>query len=431
MATLTGRVDGSSKFGKNNKYAFFPSLGLGWNISSEDFMKDVRAINNLKLHTSYGFTGNSEIGTYTSLAQVESGTLLLNGNYASYAYLSTLANPDLKWEKTGQFDVGVNLNMFNSRLNFDVSYYNKLTSDLLLERPVPHSTGYSSVMDNIGSVRNHGWDIMVNSVNVENKDFRWTTTLNANFNRNRIVALGENNEDIEPGPWWVSGSQTILRVGESLSSFYGYERLGVWTQEEAAAAAAAGSAVGRAKRSPDKKILGKGIPDWTGSFINEFKYKNWDLTADLQFVYGVNILQQFFHSTYDRFGITNGLKNILTDAYNGTNPKTKEQAIYLANSGHAGQNTELDSQWVCDGSYLRGNLFQVGYSLMPQQVKSLGISSLRIYAGVNNAFVLHSSNFLGYDPEGTSQGSNQWGQNMFFFQYPKPRTFTLGINLVF
>jgi hypothetical protein len=125
------------------------------------------------------------------------------------------------------------------------------------------------------------------------------------------------------------------------------------------------------------------------------------------------------------------LKNILTDAYNGTNPKTKEQAIYLANSGHAGQNTELDSQWVCDGSYLRGNLFQVGYSLTPQQLKSLGISSLRIYAGVNNAFVLHSSNFLGYDPEGTSQGSNQWGQNMFFFQYPKPRTFTLGINLVF
>lgn len=431
MATLTGRVDGSSKFGKDNKYAFFPSLGLGWNITNEDFMKDIQFIDNLKLHTSYGFTGNSEIGTYSSLARVNSGTLLLDDNYASYAYISSLGNPNLKWEKTGQFDIGVNLNTLNYRLNFDISYYNKLTTDLLLDRPVPHSTGFSSVMDNIGSVRNYGLDIMINTINIESEDFQWTTTLNANFNKNKIEALGEKDEDIEPGPWWVSGSQTILRVGESLSSFYGYERLGVWTEDEAAEAEAAGLAVGRAKRSEDKKILGKGIPDWTGSFINEFRYKNFDLTLDMQFVYGVDVMQQYFHSTYDRFGITSGLENILTDAYNGSNPNTMQQAVYLSNSGHAGQNTELDSQWICDGSYLRANLIQVGYNLTESQVKPLGINSLRVYAGVNNAFVIHSNEFLGLDPEGTSQGGNQWGQNMFFFQYPKPRTFTVGVNLVF
>lgn len=431
MATLTGRMDGSSKFGENNKYAFFPSIGLGWNISNEDFLREHPIINNLKLHTSYGITGNSEIGTFGSLARVESGTLLLNDDYASYGYLNSLANPDLKWEKTGQYDVGINLALFNYRLNFDVSYYTKLTTDLLLARPIPHSTGFSSVMDNIGSVKNYGVDILVNSVNVDQNDFRWTTTLNANFNRNKITALGENNEDIEPGPWWVSGSQTILRVGESLSSFYGYERLGVWTVEEAAAAAEAGSAVGRAKRSSNKKVLGKGIPDWSGSMINEFTYKNWDFTADLQFVYGVEILQQYFHSVYDRFGITSGLKNILTDAYNGTNPQTMQQAVYLLNSGHAGQNTELDSQWVADGSYLRGNLFQIGYRFSENQLAPLNLTSLRVFASLNNAFVIHSKRFLGYDPEGSSQGGNQWGQNMFFFQYPKPRTFTVGINLVF
>lgn len=431
MATLTARVDGSSKFGANNKYAFFPSLGLGWNISSEDFMKDITFINNLKLHTSYGMTGNSEIGTYSSLARVNSGTLLQNDNYASYAYISSLANPNLKWEKTGQFDVGINLNTLDYRLNFDISYYNKITSDLLLERPVPHSTGFNSVMDNIGSVRNYGLDIMVNSINVETKDFQWKTTLNANFNKNSIRALGENDEDIEPGPWWVSGSQTILRVGESLGSFYGYERLGVWTEDEAAEAKADGSAVGRAKRSKDKKILGKGIPDWTGSFINEFRYKNIDLTVDLQFVYGVDVMQQYFHSTSDRFGITSGLENILTDAYDGTNPNTMQQAVYLSNSGHAGQSSELDSHWVSNGSYLRANLIQLGYNLTKQQVKPLGISSLRVYAGISNAFVISSKDFLGLDPEGTSQGGNQWGQNMFFFQYPKPRTVTVGVNLVF
>ncbi len=431
MATLTGRADGSSKFGKNNKFAFFPSLGLGWNISSEDFMKDITAINNLKLHTSYGLTGNSEIGTYSSLARVSSGTLLQNDGYASYAYISSLANPNLKWEKTGQFDLGINLNTLDYRLNFDISYYNKLTSDLLLARPVPHSTGFNSVMDNIGSVRNYGLDIMVNSINFDRNDFRWATTINANFNKNSIVALGENNEDIEPGPNWVSGSQTILRVGESLSAFYGYERLGVWTESEAMEADEAGLAVGRAKRSKDKKILGKGIPDWTGSFINEITYKNIDLTVDLQFVYGVDVMQQFFHSTSDRFGITSGLENILTDAYNGTNPNTMQQAVYLSNSGHAGQSSELDSHWIADGSYLRANLIQLGYNLTKQQVKPLGISSLRIYAGINNAFIIHSKEFLGLDPEGTSQGGNQWGQNMFFFQYPKPRTVTVGINLVF
>lgn len=431
MATLTGRVDGSSKFGKNNKYAFFPSLGLGWNISSEDFMQDIRFINNLKLHTSYGMTGNSEIGTYSSLANVSSGTLLQNDGYASYAYISSLANPNLKWEKTGQFDIGINLNTLDYRLNFDISYYNKLTSDLLLARPVPHSTGFNSVMDNIGSVRNYGLDVMINTVNIDNKDFKWTSTINANFNKNRIVALGENNEDIEPGPSWVSGSQTILRVGESLSSFYGYERLGVWTEDEAVEAKEARLAVGRAKRSKDKKILGKGIPDWTGSFINELRYKNLDLTVDLQFVYGIEVMQQYFHSTYDRFGLTSGLENIFTDAYDGTNPGTMQQAVYLSNSGHAGQNTELDSQWIADGSYLRANLIQLGYNLSKQQVKPLGINSLRIYAGISNAFVISSKDFLGLDPEGTSQGGNQWGQNMFFFQYPKPRTVTVGVNLVF
>lgn len=431
MATLTGRVDGSSKFGEDNKYAFFPSLGLGWNVSNEGFMKDIQFIDNLKLHTSYGLTGNSEIGTYSSLASVSSGTMLLDGDYAGYAYINSLANPNLKWEKTGQFDVGVNLNTLGHRLNFDVSYYNKLTTDLLLGRPVPHHTGFSTVMDNIGSVRNYGLDIMINSINIDTKDFQWTTTLNANFNKNNISALGENDEDIEPGPWWVSGSQTILRVGESLGSFYGYERLGVWTKEEAAEAAEAGSAVGRAKRSKDKRILGKGLPDWTGSFINEFRYKNFDLTLDMQFVYGVDVMQQYYHSVYDRFGITSGLENILTDAYDGTNPNTMQQAVYLSNSGHAGQNTELDSQWIADGSYLRANLIQLGYSLSDKQVKTLGVNSLRVYASVNNAFVLHSDDFKGLDPEGTSQGGHQWGQNMFFFQYPKPRTFTLGVNLVF
>jgi TonB-linked SusC/RagA family outer membrane protein len=429
LATLTARMDGSSKFGKNNKYAFFPAAGIGWIVSNEDFMKDISAIDQLKLHASYGVTGNSEIDSYRSLAMVSSGTYLINGSRQPYSYSSRLANPDLQWEKTNQFDIGINLNLFRNRLNFDVSYYYKLTTDLLLDRPVPHSTGYTSVMDNIGEVANQGVDFMLNTVNIQGKDFQWGTTLNLNYNRNEIVKLGENNEDILPGPNWVSGSQTILRVGESVSSFWGYERLGVWTQEEEAQAIAAGARVGQAKRSVDKKILGKGIPDLTGSFINTFNYKDLDLTVDLQFVTGVEILQQYSHSGEDRFGYTSGLATILTEGYNGSNPNTMVQAVRNANL--SGQSSEVDSRWVSDGSYLRGNVIQLGYNFNSKMLQPLKVSALRIYASVNNAFVLHSKDFRGLDPEGTSQGDDQWGQNMFFFQYPKPRTWILGVNVTF
>ena len=429
MATLTARLDGSSRFGAKNKYGFFPSVGLGWVVSEEDFMKNLSVIDYLKLHSSYGLTGNTEIGTYTSIATISSGTTLIDGVRAPISNPSRMANPNLKWEKTGQFDVGVNLILLKNRLNFDVSFYHKMTTDLLLERPIPHTTAYTSVMDNIGAVSNRGIDFLLTTQNVRTKDFRWTTTLNTNFNKNRIEKLGENDEDILPGPNWVSGSQTILRVGESLSSFYGYERLGVWTKEEAAEAAAAGRHVGEAKRSAEKKILGKGIPDWTGSFINTLNYRNFDFTLDLQFTAGLQILQQYYHSVEDRFGYTSGLKTILYEGYNGTNPNTMVQAIRNANL--SGQNSEIDSRWVCDGSYLRGNLIQLGYTFNGNFLKNMNISYLRAYFNVNNAFVLHSKDFKGFDPEGTSQGDHQWGQNMFFFQYPKPRTFTFGLNLTF
>lgn len=429
MTTVTGRLDGSSRFGKNNKYAFFPSVGLGWLISNEKFMKKATAIDQLKIHSSYGVTGNTEIGAYRSLATVRSENTLLNGVRVPSSYVNQLPNPDLKWERTNQFDVGVNLNLFGNRLNFDVSYYYKLTTDLLLERPVPHSTGFNSVIDNIGKVANKGVDLMINTVNIDHNKFGWTSTINLNYNKNKIKALGQNNEDIEPGPFWVSGSQTILRVGESLGSFWGYERLGIWGLDEAEEAKAAGAAVGQAKRSNEKKILGSGLPSVTGSFVNNFRYGNFDLTLDLQFVTGVDVLQQYTHSIEDRFGLSNGLTTILYDGWRPDNTNTLVQAI--RNAPITGQSTEVDSRWVCDGSYLRGSLIQLGYTFDSKTLKALKLSNLRAYFNIDNAFLITSKDFKGYDPEGTSQGDNQWGQNMIFFQYPKPRTFTFGLNVTF
>lgn len=430
-ATVTTRVDGSSKFGENNKYAVFPSAGLAWNISQEDFLKDNNMISNLKLHTSYGLTGNSEIDVYKSLARVTSGTLLLNGVRAPYSYISSMANPDLKWEKTGQFDLGMEIGLWQNKLSFDIAYYNKKTTDLLLDCPLPHSTGFKTVYKNIGSVRNQGMDLMISARPVTTNDFSWSSTLNLNYNKNEILHLGDNDEDIEMNGW-VGGSESILRVGENMSSFYGYRRLGVYTEEDYKAGNCELKQVGRAKRTETKEIIGKGMPDWTGSWVNNFSYKNFDLTMDFQFVWGVETLQQFYHSTYDRFGITNGLSNILYDAYNGTNPNTMQQAIYLCNSGHAGQDTTIDDAWIANGSYLRLNMLQLGYTFDSAVAKKIGLAGLRVYASGNNLFLITSKDFNGYDPEGTSQGStNQFGQNMVFFSYPRARTFTFGVNVTF
>ncbi|WP_026969305.1 SusC/RagA family TonB-linked outer membrane protein [Algoriphagus terrigena] len=430
LVTFTGRVDGSSRFGDNNKYGVFPSVGLGYVISNEPFMQGMsNTISELKLRSSYGITGNTEIPTYQSLGTISTATTLINGTRAPISYVNRLPNPDLEWEKTRQFDIGFDLSVLDRALTFSFDYYHKLTTDLLLDRPVPSSSGFSAVRDNIGSVSNQGIEVLVKAFPVSTSNLNWDTNLNFSYNVNAVEQLGENNEDIFPGPNWVSGSQTILRVGEPLSSFWGFERLGTWGTDEAAAAAEVGAIPGEAKRSAERKIIGNGLPKWTGSFINNVYYKNFDFTLDIQFVADVDILQQFFHSTEDRTGLASGLASTLYDAWTPDNQNTMVQQI--RNGVYSGQNSEVDSHWVTDGSYIRGNLISLGYTFNGVMAKHSGLRNLRVYANVQNAFLIHSKDFKGYDPEASSWEGNQWGQNIFFFQYPRPRTFTLGLSLQF
>lgn len=440
MATVTARYDGSSKFGENNKYAFFPSIGLGWLVSNESFLRDNETISRLKLHTSFGVTGNSEIGTYGSLATVSQSTTIIGGSLSTVSYLDNMPNANLKWEKTAQWDFGFELGLFDDRLNFDISYYYKYTSDLLLNRPVPESTGYSSIMDNIGAVSNRGLDILVTAHPITTKDFQWTSTINLGFNKNRVEKLDEG-ASVDP----ISGKRQIttdgfvgydmlIREGESLSCFYGYKRAGIydgipsnWDSETMNIP----STIGEKVTYKNKQIIGNGMPDWMGAFINTFNYKNLDLTVDFQFSWGADIMQEYYHSTVARF-LTNGLDRIYQEAWNLTdNPTGKEQALRLNNFG-MGANNQADDDWVCDGSYLRCNMIQLGYTFDKNVISKIGLSALRIYASVNNLFLITSSDYLGYDPDNSTRlGDNNWGSNRQFFSYPRPRTFTLGLNVTF
>ena len=440
MATVTGRYDGSSKFGKNNKYAFFPSVGLGWLASNESFMKDIEAISKLKLHTSFGMTGNSEIGTYRSLATVSQSTTILGGKMVTVSYLDNMPNANLKWEKTAQWDLGFELGLFKNRLNFDISYYHKYTSDLLLNRPVPESTGYSSIMDNIGAVSNHGFDILVTAYPIQTKDFQWTSTLNLGFNKNKVEKLDEG-ASVDP----VSGKRQILtdgfvgydmliREGEALSTFYGYKRAGIYDghpENWDATTMNIPSIVGEKVTYKQRQILGNGLPDWTGSFINTFNYKNFDLTLDLQFSMGADIMQEYYHSTLARF-LTNGIDRLYEEAWHPTlNPNGVEQALRLNNFG-MGANNQADSDWICDGSYLRFNLLQLGYTFDSAACRSFGVTALRVYANLNNFWLLCSDDYKGYDPDNSTRlGSNNWGANRQFFSYPRPKTFSFGVNVTF
>jgi len=425
-ATLTARVDGSSKFGANNKYGFFPSAGLAWNVSNEAFMQNITWIDLLKLHTSYGITGNSESPTYRSLSVFSTATILINGTSTSSANASRLANPDLKWEKQSLYDIGFELRTFGNRLNFDISYYYKYTSDLLLDAPIPNTSGFGSIFKNVGAISNKGLDAMITGVIVQSRDFNWSTTLNANYNANRVEKLNEGGADIFVGDNWV-GAQIIMRVGEPLGQFWGFERVGI---KDAAYVAEKGGRIGTAIRNPDKTVIGKGMPDWTGSFINRLNYKNFDLMVDFQFSIGGQIRQDFSHSTEDRFGLTSGLKTILTEAWTEgkpTNLPNQVQAIRLGSFD--GQDSNCDTRWIASATYLRGNLFQLGYSLTTKQAKAVGVSGIRAYVSAQNMFVLTSKDFRGYDPEGSTRG--RFEQGCFFFNYPKPRVLTLGLNVTF
>lgn len=434
LFTATGRYDGSSKFGKNNKYAFFPSAAVAWNVAEEDFMKSQNLFSRLKIRASVGKTGNQEIGQYASQQFLSTGTVLLNGARQTGIWRGSFGNPDLKWESTNQADIGLEASFLNGRIDFMADYYHKVTKNLLLNAPIPWSTGLSSVTQNIGSVQNNGVELTLVTRNITTRDFNWTTNLNWASNKNKILQLGVNNDDIYPGPNFL-GNTNILRVGEAIGTLWGRKRLGTFSSSEVDLAKTFNKKPGDLKwadlnndgkiDSQDETIIGRSYPKWTLNFGNTFQYKNWDLSVDIRFVVGVNTVNATKHSVQDRTGIANSLASVL-DAWRPDHQNTKIAEIRNYNAGY---DTRMDDWWVEDGAHVRGQNVVLGYSLPQNLLTKWKVSRLRLYASAQNFFLI--TNYSGYDPEALTGFGNQLTTNMEFFQYPKPRTFNFGLNLGF
>ncbi len=424
LVTFTGRIDGSSKFGEANRYAVFPSAAVAWRVSEEDFMKDSRTISNLKLRSSYGVTGNSEIPAYQALAGMGNYTVIFNDQRAIGLGVNRLANPDLRWERTFQADVGVEFGLFNNRLTFELDLYQKLTRDMLLNAPVPSSSGYTQVTQNIGSMENRGVEIAINSVNVVRNNFKWDTHFNWSINQNRVLEL-TGGADI------FSGS-TIIREGEPVGSFFGFVHQGTWNTDEADIAAQFGKLPGDIKyedvngdgviNDNDRVIIGQGIPRGFGTLMNTFNYKNFELLIDLQFMYGNNVLWRSKHSAEDRQGIANSFRTVL-DAWT---PENQDTNIAELRPLTAGYNTFNDTDRAQDGSFLRGRNLLFAYTFTPTLIERLKLNRLRAYFSVQNFFL--ATPFQGYDPEVSTSGS-PFDQGVDLYAYPKPRVFMLGINV--
>lgn len=424
LLTFTGRIDGSSKFGSSNRYAVFPSAALAWRVIDEDFMKGIPVISNLKLRTSYGLTGNSEITAYQALAGLGNYSVIFNNARQIGIGVNRLANPDLRWEKTAQVDAGIEVGLFNNRLNLEFDVYRKLTSDMLLSAPVPSSSGYTTVSQNIGSMENRGIELGINSVNVATPNFNWSTAFNISINRNKVIAL-TGGADIFNG-------STVIREGQPVGSFFGFVHQGTWSLAEESEAARYLKKPGDIKyqdvnqdgviNDNDRVIIGKGIPDGFGTLTNTFSHKNLELMVDLQFMYGNDVLFRSKHSAEDRTGIANSFKTVL----NAWTPERQNTNIAQTRPVSAGYNTNNDTDRVQDGSFIRGRNLLLSYRFPTKMIEKIHLNRLRAFASVQNFFL--RTKFEGYDPEVSTSGS-AFDQGVDLYAYPKPRVFMVGLNI--
>lgn len=469
-ATASFRADGSSKFSKKHRYGYFPSGSLAWNFMEEEFMAPIKKVVGAgKLRVSWGLTGNNRIGEYDYYALLQmlkekQGDYISNGSIPSGVYpfdndMSSvgmvpvsLPNEDLKWETTEQWNVGLDLSFFNERLNFTADVYRKTTRDLLLEASLPLVSGYYSATKNIGKVRNDGLELSLSTVNVQTKDFTWTSDFNIAFNKNEVLELAENQLSLTTAARfdqnYNSQPSYIAKVGLPMGMMYGYIYEGTYKYDDFVKSgnsytlkdnvpyfsSEANTQPGMPKYKDvngdgiidtnDRTIIGRGLPIHTGGFTNSFTYKGFDLSVFFQWSYGNDIMNAnrlFFENAGGKKDL-----NQFASYANRWTPENPESDIPAATK--SASNNVISSRIIEDGSYLRLKTVTLGYTFPKALIAKAKLSNARVYVAAQNLWTWTS--YSGYDPE-VSVRNSALTSGLDFSSYPRAFTLSFGVNLGF
>lgn len=433
LFTVSGRADGSSKFSKNHKWGFFPSAAAGWRISEEEFLRNSDKISNLKLRASYGATGSEAIRSYQSLATMNITTYSLGTSELVGLNLGSVANPDLKWETTYQTNIGIDAGFLNNRISLSVDYFNKSTRDLLYPKNVPFYTGYSTQVQNVGTMQNRGWEFSATSVNTT-KGLKWSTTANFSLMKNKIVDLGGDYEyTVNASGGTIADFSTtgIMRVGQPAGLFYGYIFDGIYQNQSAVdALPAAGAKPGAVKfkdidndgviTTKDRTIIGNPQPRFIFGLTNNFSYKNFSLSTLLQGTTGNKVFNINRYLLEWPGRDDNTLRSTL-GYWHGEGTSNTMQALGEAPGA-------MSTRFIEDGSYLRLKNVMLSYDLPAGLLSKIGVGSFKVYVSGQNLLTI--TNYSGFDPEVNSRDGN-WQIGIDYGAYPSVKAYTVGLNVNF
>ncbi len=433
------RADGSSRFGRNNRYGYFPSVSAGWNLSQEAFLKSVSWLSDLKLRASYGLTGNFQIPNYGSISLLNYQNYILgNETIVSGLAPGNSANDKLRWEKTAMFDIGFDASFLRNKLNLTVDYYNSNTSDLLLNVPVPRSSGFSTELQNIGKVNNQGIELTLGTRQTFGR-FRWEASANIAANRNKVIALGPSGDPIIVAGG-VAGAQFITQIGHPIGEYYTMINDGVFKNQAEIDAYPHTTTTrpgdfkfrdnngdGKIDFSSDRAVTGSYFPKYTFGFTNNFAYRGFDLGFALQGVQGHKILNLLRRYVYNLEGNGNLFAGALDRWQSADNPGNG--LVNRANRLASGSNGEISTWHIEDGSYVRVRNITLGYALPTAFLQKINVSRARLYVTAQNPFTF--TKYLGFNPEVNSRPDSALSSGEDYGTYPLPRTTSVGLNLSF
>lgn len=424
LFSITARQDGSSRFGRERRFGFFPSFSAGWRISAEPFMAAYTFVDDLKLRASYGFTGNERIGDFEFLGTFSGATYSGSSGLAP----NNLENASLQWESTREFNLGLDLSVLNGRVGLTFDVYNNMTSNLLYDRPVPFTTGFGAFTGNIGQVANRGIEVGLNTVNTEGA-FRWSTNFNLSHNVNEVVDIADSLPVFRGYTVTPSGSTSVVLEGQPLGTFWGLRFRGVDV--------ATGDAIyddingDGAIDEDDGTVIGNAQPVLIGGITNRFSWKGFDLSAFFQFSYGNDILN------FSNQGLLNAGTDLANNQVRAALRRWQKPGDitdvpryeYRADQEGSSFNNYHSSRLVEDGSYLRLKNISLGYNLPTKYISRFKLSNVRAYVSATNLWTL--TRYTGPDPEVSTLDGSTTAQGIDFYTFPQIRTVIGGLTIGF